>query len=78
MTDPTPSRPLWEVVQLAYPPPEKILKPSLDNLYRQIVAAELRAIAAAIRDHDDLCDSSAVDVALWLDDQADRAETGGC
>jgi hypothetical protein len=40
--------------------------------------AELRAIAAAIRDHDDLCDSSAVDVALWLDDQANLAEAGGC
>jgi hypothetical protein len=72
--------PLWKAMYRAYDMsivPDTLANSSSqdDSIYdRYGYAAELRAIADAIRDNDDLYDSSAVDVALWLREQANRAE----
>jgi len=69
-------RPLWKVMERAYPSPEKIRVPSAENLSRQIYAAEIRAIAREIAKRDPDNAMSALAVEEWLLAEAERAEQG--
>jgi hypothetical protein len=81
MTDPTSNCPLWRVMQMAYPPPDKIQEPSVENLSRQIAAAEIRAIAKWISERHPIDPATgagvgAMTVVSDLVAEADRAEAG--
>jgi hypothetical protein len=71
-------RPLWEVMERAYPSPENIRVPSIENLSRQIYAAEIRAIADVVGRRGALgLDLDPGETADWLRAEADRAEGRG-
>jgi hypothetical protein len=80
MTNPTPNRPLWQVMQDARPP--GLTTPDRFWMYeRDCCAAELRAIAEAVQTQftKHFADGDAVllEVINWLLVEADCAEAGG-
>jgi hypothetical protein len=73
MTNPTPNRPLWEVMQVAF---QDGFEKSRDvgDPDGHGYAAELRAIAQEIQRRVELWHSD--DVVRWLHSEADHAEAG--